>query len=214
MAKQGKVLVSLGLLLVLGSCSPAPDRLGVSPGGTGQLTVHYMRCIQRGEQIDRIELVARQSGTDADEVLWEVRRSETFTFPKGDALAEEVQLVPGVAPHGFEEVVEFEREVKDAESLRVVAETDMETTSIGFRLQELELGKILQANERGFDNQVSAESFRENPNGCEPSSGLLSGFAMLVAIVVGLGIVAAVTVIFALVRSGRGDSAARRQAAR
>lgn len=200
----------LGLLLLLASCSPAPDRLGVSSGGTAQLTVHYMRCVDRGEQIDRVELVSRQSATDADEVLWEVRRSEGFTFPEGEALAEEFQLVPGETPHGFEEVVEFEQEIEGTESLLLAVDTNMETTSLGFRVQELEPRKILQANEQGFDTQVSPDSFRENPDGCEPSSGILSGLTTLIAIVVGLGIVAAVTVIFALVRSGPGRGQAAR----
>ncbi len=205
MFKHGKVLVSLGFFLLLGACSPAPDRLGVSSRETGEVSIHYMRCVQREEQVDRIELVARQGLADADEVLWEVRRSETFTFPEGDALAEEFQLVPGAVPEGFEEVVEFQRQIKGTESLRVVVETSMETTTLGFRLQELQPGKILQANEQGLDAPVSPENFREDPNGCEPPSGILTGFRTLVAIVVGLGVVAAVTLVLALVRSGNGE---------
>lgn len=208
----GACAVAIALLFT--ACTPAPDRLGVSLSGDADLSVHYMRCIERGEHIHRVQLAVPLGTVDDDEVLWEIRRDESFEFPGGTQLVEEVVIDAGEVPQGFVESVPMDSPVSADSSLRVSVETSMQTLALGFQMDELEMDQILQANRQGPEYLVSSDSFRSQPKGCEPSTGILSGITTLTAIVVGLALLAAITTVAVLVRSSRKSLSDRGEAAR
>jgi hypothetical protein len=168
-----------------------------------------MRCAARGEQVVLIQLAAPEGLVDPENVIWEVRKQESFSFPASDDLAEELRFVPGQTPSGFDQTVDLNAAIEAKGFFRVRVDTSLGSTALGFHLEDLEEGRILQANESGPDDQVSPESFRENPKGCEESNGILSGLVTLVAICLGLVILAAGAIILGFVRSGGSSDSGR-----